>query len=239
VKRRRQDLNRLNLTVESKSGPRDLEFTVRRMINAGYVGRNQEDVRKHIEELKREGIPAPDSTPTVYPVMTRMITTADSIEVVGDKTSGEGEFVLFIDGQDIYVGVGSDHTDRELEAVSILKSKQLCFNVASRKVWPFEEVREHWDELVLSSWVKEADKKVLYQQTQLSAILAPSDLFDFVKSKVKDKNLSSTIIFSGTVAILTPEINYGDYFEVALDDPIMNRSLSCSYSVERLEYVTT
>jgi len=237
-KQRRQDLNRLNLTVESILGPRHLEFNVRRMINAGYAGRNQEDVRKHVEELKRVGIPAPDSTPTVYPVMTSMITIADSIEVVGDKTSGEGEFVLFMDGQDIYVGVGSDHTDRELEAVSILKSKQLCFNVASRKVWPFKEVREHWDELVLSSWVKEADKKVLYQQTQLSAILAPSDLIDFVKSKVEDKNLDATIIFSGTVALLTPEINYGDYFEAALEDPVMNRSLSCSYSVERLEYLT-
>ena len=234
---RRQDLNRLNLIVESKSGSRDLEFEVRRMINAGYVGRNQEDVRKHVEELKREGIPAPDSTPAVYPVMTSMIATADSIEVVGHKTSGEGEFVLFMDGQDIYVGVGSDHTDRELEAVSILKSKQLCFNVVSRRVWPFEEVRDHWDELALRSWVKEAGKKVVYQQTWLSAILSPSDLIDFVRSKVKDGNLESTIIFSGTVALLTPEINYGNYFEVALEDAVMNRSLSCSYLVERLEYL--
>jgi hypothetical protein len=208
------------------------------MINAGYVGRNQEDVRKHVEELKREGIPAPDSTPTVYPVMTSMITTADSIEVVGDKTSGEGEFVLFMDGQDIYVGVGSDHTDRELETVSILKSKQLCFNVVSRKVWPFQEIGDHWDELGLKSWVKQAGEKVLYQETLLSAILTPADLIDFVKSKVKDGNLDSTIIFSGTVALLTPEINYGDYFEVALDDPLMNRSLSCSYSVEQLTYLT-
>lgn len=231
-------MNRLNLIVESKSGSRGLEFHVRRMINAGYVGRNQEDVRKHVEELKREGIPAPDSTPTVYPVMTSMITTADSIEVVGDKTSGEGEFVLFMDKQDIYVGVGSDHTDRELETVSILKSKQLCFNVVSRKVWPFQEIRDHWDELGLKSWVKQAGEKVLYQETLLSAILTPADLIDFVKSKVKDGNLDSTIIFSGTVALLTPEINYGDYFEVALDDPLMNRSLSCSYSVEQLTYLT-
>lgn len=231
-------MNRLNLIVESESGSRSLEFHVRRMINAGYVGRNQEDVRKHVEELKLEGIPAPDSTPTVYPVMTSMITTADSIEVVGDKTSGEGEFVLFMDGQDIYVGVGSDHTDRELEAVSILKSKQLCFNVVSRRVWPFQEIRDHWDELGLKSWVKQAEEKVLYQETLLSAILTPSDLIEFVKSKVKDGNLDSTIIFSGTVALLTPEINYGDYFEVALEDPLMNRSLSCLYSVEQLTYLT-
>jgi len=230
-------LNQLNLMVESKSGSRDLKFPVRRMINAGYVGRNQEDVRKHVEELKREGIPAPDSTPTVYPVMTSMITTADSIEVVGDRTSGEGEFVLFMDGHDTYVGVGSDHTDRELEAVSILKSKQLCFNVVSRKVWPFQETKDHWDELLLKSWVKEAGEKVLYQETFLSAILTPSDLIDFVKSKIVDGNLDSTIIFSGTVALITPEINYGDYFEVALEDPFMSRSLSCSYSVERLAYL--
>ncbi len=230
-------MNRLNLIVESKSEPRDLKFKIRRMINAGYVGRNQEDVRKHVEELKREGIPAPDSTPTVYPVLTSMITTADSIEVVGDKTSGEGEFVLFIQESDIYVGVGSDHTDRELETVSILKSKQLCFNVASKSVWPFEEVSDHWDELVLRSWVREEGKRVLYQQSRLSAMLSPSDLLDFVKSKVKDQTLESTILFSGTVSILTPAINYGDYFEVTLEDPLMHRSLSCSYSVERLEYL--
>jgi hypothetical protein len=226
------------LIVESKEGSRDLAFPVNRMINAGYVGRNQEEVRRHIEELKREGIPAPDSTPTVYPVIPSMITAADSIQVVGDRTSGEGEFVLFIKGQDIYVGVGSDHTDRELEAVSVLKSKQLCFNVVSRKVWPFNEVRDHWDELLLRSWVKEADEKVIYQQTRLSAIMAPEDLLAFVKSKVKDGNLDSTVIFSGTVAILTPEINCGNYFEVTLEDPVMNRSLLCAYSIERLEYLT-
>ncbi|NIQ18355.1 MAG: DUF2848 domain-containing protein, partial [Candidatus Aenigmarchaeota archaeon] len=79
--------------------------------------------KAHIEELRREGIPPPPSVPMLFPVLSHNITTAGQIQVVGSRTSGEAEFVLLLDGENIFVGVGSDHTDRDLERHSIMKSK--------------------------------------------------------------------------------------------------------------------
>jgi hypothetical protein len=41
----------LDLVLESKQERRQLTFEYSRMINAGYVGKNQQEVRRHIEEL--------------------------------------------------------------------------------------------------------------------------------------------------------------------------------------------
>lgn len=78
------------------SGQREEEVT--RVICAGYAGRDQESVRKHIEELKALGVPAPAETPAFYSVPPERVTTADSVRVRGRHTSGEVEFVLFKTG---------------------------------------------------------------------------------------------------------------------------------------------
>ena len=224
-------------TLETKEGRRGLDFLVRRMVNAGYSGRDQQEVRRHIEELRREGIPAPESTPTLYPVITDLLTLQEEIEVVGDRTSGEAEFVLLVGDEGCLVGVGSDHTDRELETVDITKAKQVCPNVMGSKVWSLDEVEDHWDALVLRSWVSEGGRRTLYQEAALEALLPPRELMAFVRSRLKDGRLEGTVIFSGTVSILTPEIIYGDSFEVELEDPVLGRRLSCRYRVKRLDYL--
>jgi len=43
-----------------------LIFEIKKIINAGYTGRNQEEVQKHINELKEKGIPGPDEIPTYF-----------------------------------------------------------------------------------------------------------------------------------------------------------------------------
>jgi hypothetical protein len=216
---------------------KEMDFVVARMVNAGYVGRDQEAVRKHIEELKREGIPAPDSTPTLYPVICELLTTRRDIEVVGEKTSGEVEYVLLVEDGRCLVGVGSDHTDRDMEAIDITKSKQLAPNVMCSDVWALDELEAHWDALMLRSWVHLEGKRVLYQEAALNAILPPRDLIAFVQSKLKEGELNELVIFSGTIPILTNGIIYGDSFEVGLEDPVLDRTLSCSYVVKQLAYL--
>ena len=228
----------LNLHVERDEGEEGISFTLRRMINAGYTGKNQDGVRKHIEELKREGIPAPDSTPTAYEVITKLIYFDDEIEVIGEKTSGEAEFALLCSDEGVYVGVGSDHTDRELESVSIIKSKQMCPNVLSNRVWDLKDVRKDWDEIILRSWVKnDLGEKILYQEAPLAALLSPEDLMKFVRNNIDDKNLNGVIIFSGTVAIIPEKIIFGDYFETELYNPINRKRLSSTYRVKVLNYL--
>jgi hypothetical protein len=58
------------------------------------------------------GVPRPSSTPIFYCVSTSRLITAPVIEVSGDRSSGEVEFILVQTGRRLYVGVGSDHTDR-------------------------------------------------------------------------------------------------------------------------------
>jgi len=211
---------------------------MRRMINAGYTGRDQESVRRHIEELKKEGVPAPDSTPAAYEVISKLLYFDDEIEVVGDKTSGEAEYVLLCGGGEVYVAAGSDHTDRELESVSIIKSKQVCPNLMSNRVWNLKDVRKDWDEILLQSWVEnDRGERLLYQHAPLSAILAPEELMEFVKNKLDDGNLEGVVIFSGTVAILPEKINFGNYFEVELSNPRTGRRLTCAYHVRNLNYL--
>jgi len=227
----------LNLTLNKKSGTESLSFSVRRMVNAGFVGRDREAVRRHIEELKKEGVPVPEEVPTLYPVASYLITTGDVLEVVDESTSGEAEFVLLLEGGKIYVGAGSDHTDRDLEASSIIKAKQICPNVISSVVWPYEEVKQVWDALVLRSWVERGGQRILYQQTKLASIMSAEDIISFVRSKVKDGDLDGTVIYSGTISALGGKIICGEGFEVELHNSQTNDSLWCRYKVRLLDYL--
>jgi len=46
----------IGLSLEKKGKIEPFRFQLARMVNAGYVGRNQEEVRRHIEELAKKGI---------------------------------------------------------------------------------------------------------------------------------------------------------------------------------------
>jgi len=231
-------MNTLKLTLAIDGREEEIFFQIRRMVNAGYTGRNQEAVRHHIEELKKEGIPAPESTPTAYEVISKLVYFDPEIEVIGNKTSGEAEFVLLCSGQEVYVGVGSDHTDRELESVSIIKSKQVSPNVMAGRVWRLKDVRQGWDKMILRSWVvTDRGEKVLYQEAPLYVTMTPEDLMSFVKNKMEDKRLDGVVIYSGTIPLLTGETNYNDYFEVDLFNPNTGKSLSLIYRVKVLDYL--
>src|SRR5215218_6040179 len=114
----------LQFTVEGSDQP--LAFEARRLLIAGYTGRDQAAVARHVAELREHGIPAPARTPALYALAPDRLTTATPVAVVGSQTSGEAEFVLIVSRGVLYVGVGSDHTDRDLERLSVPRSKQVC-----------------------------------------------------------------------------------------------------------------
>ncbi len=227
----------MNLTLKSGGLFRDIAFPVKRMVNAGYTARDQEGVRRHIEELREKGVPAPAETPTLYPVASYLIATGGMLEVVEEDNSGEAEFVLLLEEGRVLVGVGSDHTDRALEAASIVKAKQICPNVISPVVWPYEELKGVWNRLMLRAWVEKDRERILYQEADLSAFITVEDLLSFVKSKVKDGNLENTVIYSGTVPVIGGKVINGDAFEVELFNPDNGDSLRCAYRIEQLDYI--
>jgi hypothetical protein len=116
----------------------------------GYSGRNQEVVKKHIDELATEGIAPPPEVPMLYPVSQLLVTQEDKIQVLGDKTSGEVEFVVISQDDHQWISIGSDHTDRELEAYSIPYAKQATPKPLAKKAWDLNEVLPHWDQIELS-----------------------------------------------------------------------------------------
>ncbi len=222
----------LHLTVNGAK----LDFQVEKILNAGYTARDQSGVQKHIDELRKEGIPSPKSFPTFYPKITDRITTADKIEVLTDRTtSGEAEFVLLFDRDKIYVGVGSDHTDRRLEQHNILAAKQMCANVISAEVWRYQEVADHWDNLILRSWVEKEGQRQLYQEARLALIIKVEELIDRVRNLAVG-DLSGMVFYAGTIPVLSGEICFSRRFEAELIDEQMGKSLSCAYSVEPISW---
>jgi len=227
----------IQLTIAGKKQTTPLTFSYNKMINAGFVGRDQEEVQRHLQELSQKGIPCPSQTPVLYLVICRALTTESNIEVYGHKTSGEVEYILYIaNEQEIYVGIGSDHTDRHLEEFNIPRSKQICPNLSSQQVWPLEDIEAHWDDLIMKSVVNVNGEEILYQEGRLGLILSPRQLMDIVRDSLSGP-LENLIIYSGTVGMLTEGFTFGERFTAGLIDPELDRRLEIGYDIQVLDYL--
>ncbi len=226
----------LELILQRDGKREPVRFEVRRIVNAGFTGRDQAAVQRHIKELKAHGVPCPDQTPVLYPKLARLITTAAEIDVVGSGTSGEGEFVLLVEPNRILVAAGSDHTDRDLEKTTIEKSKLVCPNVLSPEVWDLVDARAGWDDLVLRSYATAGGKRTLYQEGRLAEMMTPDDLITLVRERT-DGDLIGTAIYSGTLALLSGELICGERFEVELSDERRGRLLRCDYRVTPIAWI--
>lgn len=208
-----------------------------RLIMAGYTGRNQEEVQAHIEELKAHGIPAPDHTPTLYPCSPQLLTSADEIWVLGGDTGGEAEFAIVPDGNDLLIGVASDHTDRKLEETNIPLAKQVCAKVVSSQAWRLSDIRPHWDQLVLRSWIGESGADELYQEGELARMMTPDDILATVGEHEKESS-DARVVFSGTMPVLSGGFKFAPVFTVELEDPVRGQRLRHSYRTHVMDYLT-
>ena len=167
------------------------------LVVAGWTGRDSAAIEHHIEELAALGVPRPSSVPLYYRMASLLLTQSAEIEALGDQSSGEAEPLLFFSRGEWWLGVASDHTDRQVESYSVAVSKQMCAKPIGRTAWRFEEVERHWDQLMLRSFVREDGKKVLYQEGPLSKIRDPRELIFAWKD---NKRLPmGTVLFCGTM----------------------------------------
>lgn len=194
------------------------------LIIAGWAGRDAAVVQAHIEELAELGVAPPASTPLFYRVSAALLTVADTIEVLGEDSSGEAECVLLRWGGELWVGIGSDHTDRKVEAVGVSLSKQMCEKPVGRLFWRFSEVEPHWDALALRSWRVEDGARVAYQDGSTSELLAPAELIAKLGGRLEE----GWLMFCGTVPVIGP-IRGARRFAVELSDPVRGRALSHEY----------
>jgi hypothetical protein len=218
----------LAFTIDAKDTTTPLTLPIDQAVIAGWTGRDPVARDKHIAELEAIGIARPATTPIYYRVAARRLTTEDSIEVSGTESSGEVEFVLIGWQGRIFVGVGSDHTDRKVETYGVTVSKQMCDKPIAPILWELEDVGGHWDQMILRShaWIDGA--RVLYQEGTLDSMLPVKELIHrgFGGAGLPD----GCAMFGGTFAAIGG-IRPASRFEFELEDPVLKRSIRHGYDV--------
>src|SRR6202166_3762788 len=188
----------LTFTIDAQGTTPPLTLAIDQAVVAGWTGRDPVARDKHIAELEAIGIARPASTPIYYRVAACRLTTGDRIEVSGENSSGEVEFVLIGWQGRIFVGCGSDNTDRKVEAYSVTVSKQMCDKPIASELWELEDVIGHWDQMILRSYATIDGARVLYQQGTLDGMLPVKDL---IARGFGEKGLpDGCAMFGGTLA---------------------------------------
>lgn len=220
-----------------------LDAPVGNLIVAGWTGRNRAAVEHHIEELKAIGVPPPSTTPLFYRVSPELASADSEQYFLGDTASGEVEPVIVFDGKDLYLGTGSDHTDRAWETQSVAVSKQMCPKPIAPKLWRFEDVKDRLDHLTIKSWVcdnesdRENEKWRLYQDGTLAQIMPLADLLDLSGLTSNHRAGTLSVMLCGTVPTIGT-IAPAKYFKFEIADPVLGQSIIHEYHCTYLPVAT-
>lgn len=221
----------LTFTIHGSGKERRETVAIDHAVIAGWTGRDQAALEKHIKELEELGVARPATTPIFYRVAASRFTTATRIEAAGEESSGEVEYALVQHNGTLYVGVGSDHTDRKVEAYNVTVSKQMCEKPMAAALWPFDDVKAHWDKLILRSWACAHGTKVLYQDGPVAAMRPPQDLIErYAASRAL---ADGTVMFCGTLAA-KGGIRPAPRFEFEIEDPVRGLWLRHGYDIVAL-----
>ena len=222
----------MNFDVFDGAAATQKSADVTHVVIAGWTGRDKAALEHHIAELERAGIPRPEVTPIFYPVGHNLLTQEPEIQVSSTTSSGEVEAIILnmADGQ--WVGLGSDHTDRKLEATSVVLSKQVCPKPIGHSLWSYADVEDHWDALELRSYRFDAGERSLYQEGALAANRHPAELIELYEQRGA-RFQAGTAMFCGTFAAKS-EISFSERFEMEMYDPVLDRRMSHAYNVVAL-----
>jgi len=219
---------RLTFDCATSNGSDSRDRRIDHLVIAGWTGRDQAAIQAHIEELAALGVPRPATTPIFYRVAAALLSTDDVLEMSGNTSSGEVEPVLVALEDGLWVGVGSDHTDRQAETVGITLAKQLCAKAVSPTLWRFADLAGHWDQLILRSYAVVGGSRRLYQEGTAALMLRPEDLIKRYTGKTALPG--GTAMFCGTMAV-KGGIAPADSFEMELEDPVLKRTIRHAYRV--------
>lgn len=217
------------LTFSTGDGPLTVAPTA--LATAGFTGRDEAAVHHHIEELAVLGIAPPSTVPLFYQLSPSLLCQSDELTVLGAQSSGEVEPFLLRSGGTLWLGLGSDHTDRAFEATSIAHSKQVCGKPVANELWRYDDVADHLDALKLSSWIEEEGKPVTYQEGTLAAIRPLAELLERHPLGEGETMLCGTL---GAIGGVRP----GDHFAMALSDPKTGRTIEAGYAVKTLPVIS-
>ena len=174
----------------------------------------------------------PKTAPIFYRVSADLLTQNKTISVVGEDSSGEVEFFILKTDEGLCIGVGSDHTDRKVEAYNVTTSKQVCAKPISNSLWRYDDVIDHWDDLILRSHAIEDGERNLYQEGPITTMLPVEDLIQRYSPDLGALEANS-LMFCGTLAVIGG-IRPMEAFVVELEDPVLGRKISHQYTIQTL-----
>jgi len=204
---------------------------IKHLVVAGWTARDMKFVQEHIDELAEIGVAPPSAVPLFYRASNLLVTQESIVEVLSADTSGEVEpLIIKADGK-LYLGVGSDHTDRKLEAYSVAHSKQVSAKPVSSELWDFAEVADHLDDLLIESWVDEGEGWVQYQKGTLANIRPLTELIE------KGNLAEGSAMLCGTCPAIGG-VRRTEKFKMSIHDPILNRTIECVYTTQELPIVS-
>mgnify|MGYP000875888015 FL=1 len=212
-----------------------LDIPVRHMVVAGWTGRDAAAIRHHIEELAAIGVAPPSATPLYYRVSGDLLTPSDRIEAVGSDSSGEVEPLIVQSGGRRWLGLGSDHTDRKLEAHSVALSKQVCAKPCAAELWEWDSVAGRLEEIVLESWIDEGAGWQPYQAGTLAAIRPLTDLIAGAEFEALAQD-GGAAMMCGTFGA-KGGVRPAARFLMRMSDPATGRSISHEYATITLPEV--
>ena len=216
----------MQITVNGSAVDVDLEM----FVVAGYTARDREAVLHHIHELEELGVAPPPYVPYYWRFPAWLAQATDRVVVSGTQTSGEAEVALVVDGAQVYVTVGSDHTDRAAEALDVGMSKAICPKVIGSEAWTAESIGGRWSELELRSWITVDGEEVLYQEGQCVDLTPPLDLL----AGIPFERPQRFAMLTGTVPAIGG-VRPASHFRAELRDPANGRTLAISYDIVSLE----
>ena len=216
-------------TFTTRAGQERERVVIEKVIVGGWTGRDKAALQHHIDELAKIWVKPPAKTPLFYRVGVSRLSVADAIEVIGDGSSGEVEYVLLNHKGRIWVGAGSDHTDRVVEHMGITVAKQLCDKPVATEFWPLDEVEGHWDQILIRSTIHEAGGEVVYQDGGVAGLLSPAELLGHLKEDGGEL-AERTLMFGGTCGAIGG-VRFSPRFALELVDPVLNRRISHAYDV--------
>jgi hypothetical protein len=224
----------LEFTIEPEGTAKQVRIDD--LVIAGWTGRNVDALEKHIVELEELGVPRPSSVPCFYRVGAENFCNGEDLQFLGTTSSGEVEFVLIGTDEGMLIGVGSDHTDREVETYSVPVSKQMCLKPVSRSLWRYSDVADHFDDILLRGWATENGEKNLYQDGGVTAMRPPEELIGLYLPG-ETALPSGMAMYCGTLPAIGG-IRPAERFDVEIEDPKLGRKISYGYNVNTLPVVT-
>ena len=233
----------IQMTIQSLQRHERRSFLVGSVSGARFAGRDVESMRQQLDEtMERDGrfTMATRTNPSIFHIGRYLLTQSPEFEVQGPLTGGEAEVVAIRDRDEVFVSVGSDQCDRELDPFFPDKPKQMCPHPIATTAWPYGEVQEHWNSLRVYSHVVVGGEIVECQDSALSALV---DLEYLLAMDEVHTLADPMVLYCGSAPFLDsiyraieeydlPEetaMGVGDEFVVRLHDPMLDRTIEHRY----------